>query len=99
MLNPRIKRAEGLSFGAGVVIASALTWFAYYTNSHPQVGKNYDLIYLVFFPASLGYMALENASRAQWFAGILIAISANGFWYWVLLFLLRVLFSARGARS
>jgi hypothetical protein len=77
----------------GVVLASALTWSAYYSNSHGGRWKIGEAVFLTLFPPSLGLMATENASVFGQVVIVLMVVALNGFLYGALSIILRTVFS------
>ena len=65
----------------GMAIAAALTWYAYYSNSHPKAPRLDDLVYIVLFPPSIGLMATERASALSQAFIVTMVIAANGGWF------------------
>jgi hypothetical protein len=86
-----MKKPELVPIGLGIAVASFLTWHAYYSNSHhtPQIS---EIVYLVLFPGSIGFMAADNASPFEQIFIVLLLVSVNGALYWVAWLLLRNLF-------
>jgi hypothetical protein len=85
-------KTDRLAALLGIVVGLALTFYAYYSNSHPQAPKVADWVYLLLFPPSIGLMATENAStfgRAIIIAGV---AAANGGYFALLSAILRGLF-------
>jgi hypothetical protein len=86
-----MKKFEWLFASIGLAIASFLTWHAYYANAHPHVAQFNEVIYIVFFPPSLGLMVTENASRAGQVIIVLTVVGANGLLYFLVAKLLRAM--------
>jgi hypothetical protein len=79
----------------GMAVGAALTWYAYYSNSHPQAPKLGDFVYLVLFPPSIGLMATENANKFVEAIVIAAVVAANGGWFAFLSAAGRKIFSSR----
>jgi hypothetical protein len=86
-----MKKRELVPIGLGIAVSSFLTWHAYYSNSHntPQFS---EIVYVVFSPGSIGFMAADSASRFEQIFIVLLLVSANGALYWVVAWSLRKLF-------
>ena len=84
-------KTDKLSFGIGMVVAGLLTWRTYYTNSHPGTAKISELVYVVLFLPSVGFMATENASRLEQIFVVIFVVLTNGALYWLVVCLFRKL--------
>ncbi len=89
----RMDKMDRLAFLVGVVIAGLLTWIAYHSHSGPTRAR--DLVYLLLFPPSVGYMATDNATRIDRVFIVIFALTSNGLLYWLALRLLRKLIRHR----
>jgi len=76
-----MKKIDWWFVAIGLAVASFLTWHAYYANAHPGVAQFDELIYIVFFPPSIGLMATENASKVGQVIIVLILVGLNGLLY------------------
>jgi hypothetical protein len=85
----RIDRLGGL---IGMAVAALLTWYAYYSNSHPNATRLSELAYILLFPSSIGLMATENATVLSQAIIVAIVIFANGGFYALLSAILRTAF-------
>jgi hypothetical protein len=65
----------------GIAVGAFLTWYAYYSNSHREVTRINEFIYLLLFPSSIGLMVTENASLSGQVIIVFIVVAANGFLY------------------
>ena len=86
-----MSRVDKLSFSIGMLVASLLTWSAYYSNSHPGATKISEFVYLILFPPSVGFMAAENASKMEQVIIVALVVTANGGFYWLISFMFRKL--------
>jgi hypothetical protein len=93
-----MKTFDWLFASIGLVVASFLTWHAYYANAHPNVSQFNEFIYIVFFPPSLGLMVTENASKAGQAIIVLTVVGANGLLYFLVAKLLRAMLRIGGQK-
>ena len=76
-----MKRAETYCFVIGVMVGSLFTWYAYHAKIDPVTAKLTQAIFLIFFPPSIAYMALDNASKIEQAIGVAFAVGTNGALY------------------
>jgi putative effector of murein hydrolase LrgA (UPF0299 family) len=74
-----------------MLVATLLTWNAYYSNSHPATTKISESVFLILFPPSVGLMATENASKPEQIMIVVLLVIGNGGLYWLISFLVRKL--------
>jgi hypothetical protein len=88
-----MRRIDHLFVLIGITVAAFLTWYAYYSNSHREVTRINELVYLVLFPPSIGLMVTENAS--EWGQAVIVSVvvAANGALYGLLSVACRKMFS------
>jgi hypothetical protein len=87
-----MRKFDVIAAAIGVVVASLLTWSAYYSNSHGGEGKISESVFLLLFPSSLGLMATENASVVEQATIVSIVVAINGIIYGSVSFALRAMF-------
>jgi hypothetical protein len=88
-----MKRIDKVFVLVGITVGAFLTWYAYYSNSHREVTRVNELVYLVLFPSSIGLMVTENASSFGQAIIVLIVVAANGFLYGLACAAIRKVFS------
>ena len=89
-----MNRIDKFSFAIGMLVATLLTWNAYYSNSHPGATKISESVFFILFPPSLGLMMTENASKREQIMIVVPLVIGNGSLYWLISFLVRKLKSA-----
>jgi hypothetical protein len=72
-----------------MLVATLLTWNAYYSNSHPGAAKISGSVFFILFPPSIGLMTTESASKPEQIMIIVLLVIGNGGIYWLISFLVR----------
>jgi hypothetical protein len=88
-----MKRIDKFIVLVGIAVGAFLTWYAYYSNSHREVTRINEFVYLVLFPPSIGLLVTENASSSGQVIIVLIVVAANGFLYGLASAAIRKIFS------
>jgi hypothetical protein len=89
-----MKRIDKFFALVGIAVGSFLTWYAYYSNSHREVTRISDFVYLLLCPSSIGLMVTENPSLSGQVIIVLIVVAANGFLYGLASVVIRKILSA-----
>jgi hypothetical protein len=90
-----IKKIDQLFVLIGLAVASFLTWYAYYSNSHREAVRISEVVYLLLFPSSIGLMVTENATSMGQTIIVSIVVAVNGALYGSTSVLVRKIFSER----